>query len=122
MTYGARAQDPLDLEIRNLNRAGAIRCVVLLAHFFTQEAGKAAPGAALSLTFERLPDGGGLMLRNGSGRAMLVENLVCGLDGDWSASRTEVPLDALRGEGAAAARADCDGEAELRCRLNHQGE
>ena len=118
LSSAARAQDRLDLEIRNLNRTDEIRCIVLLAHFFTLGAGTAAAGARLSLTFERLPAGSGLTLRNGAGRPMLVENLICGIVGDWSANRAEVPLDSLRAAGTASARADCVSQAKLQCRLS----
>ncbi len=110
----ADAAESVTLELVNREPAERVECVLLLAHFFTLEAGSMAPDEGLTLTLER--QGTDLALRNREGVAMLVENLICGLSRDWSASRAEVPLAALRSGPGAAFRYACAGNPRLACR------
>ena len=96
-SLAARAADPqpLDLRIRN-DTATPLRCVMLLAHWYSEDLDPIGPGGVGSLALESgLPDGT-VVRRNSLGRAMAVEGLQC-LSGDaGTAERAAVPLDALR--------------------------
>jgi hypothetical protein len=94
---GAQAADPQPLELRIRNdTATPLRCVLLLAHWYSEDLDPIAPGGIGSLALESgLPDGT-VVRRNSLGRAMAVEGLQC-LSGDAAtAERAAVPLDALR--------------------------
>ena len=115
LTAGAHARDNVSLEIVNGNRAAEIRCVVLLAHFFSLELGRIVPGGVLSVGLQRDAESSTLILTNAAGEAMAVENLICGSAANWSESRNEVALQALRSGEVTVARIACDGEDALRC-------
>ena len=91
----AAAAEPLALRIRN-DTPAPLRCVLLLAHWYSEELEPVAPGGVGSLALESgLPDGT-VVRRNSLARAMAVEGLYC-LSGDpGRAERAAVPLDALR--------------------------
>ena len=91
----AAAAAPLALQIRN-DTTAPLRCVLLLAHWYSEDLDPIAPGGVGSLALESgLPDGT-VVRRNSLGLAMAVEGLQC-LSGDaGTAERAAVPLDALR--------------------------
>ncbi len=111
----AVAAESVTLELVNRAPGDRVECILLLAHFFTLEAGGMAPGEALILTFER--QGTDLAVRNSGGTRMLGENLICGLSSDWPASRAEVPLAPLRSGPGPDFRYACAGSPRLACRL-----
>jgi hypothetical protein len=86
---------PTELEIRN-DTAAALRCVVILAHFITRTPGTLAPGEAVALALDRNAATGALGYGSHNGQPMLVENILCGRDDAWDATRTEVPLTSIR--------------------------
>ena len=113
----ARAQPSdgtVDLVIHNAERRLPVRCTLLLAHFFTVDAGVAKAGADLRVSLARGPDGT-LTVPGPTGEAMAVENVACGNDDAWSATWSHVPLQALRQGTTATLRLDCALADRLRC-------
>jgi hypothetical protein len=86
---------PIELEIRN-DTAAALRCVVILAHFITRTPDTLAPGEALTLVLDRDAATGALGYGSHNGQPMLIENILCGRDDAWDATRTDIPLTSIR--------------------------
>jgi hypothetical protein len=109
----AAAAEPLALRIRN-DTPAPLRCVLLLAHWYSEEVGPVAPGGSAGLALESgLPDGT-VVRRNNLARAMAVEGLYC-LTGDVDATRrASVPLDTLRKATGMLVIA-CRGDARVQC-------
>ena len=84
----------LRLVIENAGGEG-LRCVVVLAHFVTHALPVIAAGARLEIALRRGGDGS-LAFAPDGGRAMLVENLLCGVDSRWRATVRDLSLLALR--------------------------
>ncbi|MEX2629659.1 MAG: hypothetical protein WD341_06940 [Tistlia sp.] len=100
------AMAPLRLTIGN-DTDQSLRCTAVLAHFMSQDLGVVAPGARLSVPLRRDFASGALALAPREGRDVPLENLLCGLTGDWTGSRGELPLGALRADPAASFAARC---------------
>lgn len=98
--------------------ARPLRCVAVLAHFMSEELGSVGPGAEREIALRREPASGLLALSPRDGRDVPLENLQCGLAGDWQASVGELPLGTLRDDPAQAFRAACalDGS-RVACRV-----
>lgn len=112
----ADSSDPrVRLEVVNAGAGHPMRCVLILAHFVTLEAGRAEPGQSFSLTLERAAGDGTLSVRGETGRKMAVENLLCGAGENWSETRSDVPLAALRDPAIGEVRAACVLAGRLRC-------
>jgi hypothetical protein len=110
------AGESVRLDIRNTDVGAPLHCVLVLAHFVTLEAGGAGPGHGLAITFTRDPADGTLIYRGDDGRAMAVENVLCGVSGDWSDTRADVPILVLRDGTRSALAVDCVLDGRLRCR------
>ena len=113
----ARAQSAdgtVALVVHNAEPQSPVRCTLLLAHFFTVDAGVAEAGAELRLSLARGADGT-LTVPGPTGEAMAVENVACGSDDTWSATWSHVPLQALRQGTTATLRLDCTLTERLRC-------
>jgi hypothetical protein len=102
----AIAAEPVVLTIRNAAEV-PLRCVLVLAHFVTQEHPSLPPGATMSLALQRDAAAGTLSIARADGTAMMVENLLCGATDRWEATRGEVPLLALRGATAERMATTC---------------
>ena len=91
----AATAGPLELRIRN-DTTAPLRCVLVLAHWYSEELEPVAPGKIGSLPLESgLPDGM-IVRRNDLGRAMAVEGLYCLTGKPGAAERATVPIEALR--------------------------
>jgi hypothetical protein len=91
----AAAAEPLTLQIRN-DTTAPLRCVLLLAHWYSEALDPVAPGGSVGLDLESgLPDGT-VVRRNSLGRAMAVEGLYCLSGAADRPERADLPLDALR--------------------------
>ena len=109
------AGEKVRLEIVNAGAGQPMRCILVLAHFVTLEAGLVEPGESLRLTLEREAADGVLSVRGEDGRRMAVENLLCGVSGSWSETRSDVPLSTLRDSALGELRATCVLAGRLRC-------
>jgi hypothetical protein len=99
-------REPLVLEIENAS-SRPLRCVIVLAHFFTVEAGTAASGGVLEIGMDRDPSTGSLSIDNAAGTRMMIEQILCGESGRWSQTRAEVALTPLRGSASSSYRIRC---------------
>lgn len=69
-----------------------ISCAVSLAHWYSAELGRAAPGAKVAVSFWRDPADGTLYLLNEAGDRMAVQMAWCGFAGASWESRSVVTL------------------------------
>jgi len=69
-----------------------ISCSVSLAHWYSAELGRAAPGARISVSFWRDPKSGALYLLNETGDRMAVQMTWCGFAGKSWETRSVVTL------------------------------
>lgn len=87
--------DTVHLRIEN-GGAGPIRCQAILAHFVTRSLPAIPGGGAHHVTLLRDRGTGSLSYGAHGGRAMMLENILCGDDGAWTASARDLPLQRLR--------------------------
>jgi hypothetical protein len=92
---GAMAQ-PLELQIRNDVATHPLRCVLVLAHWYSEELPPVAPGASTRLSLESNLADGSIVRRNEAARAMAVEGLYCLSGPPGGAERAAVAIDVLR--------------------------
>jgi len=113
----ARADTGLEqVELTILNQdTSTIRCVVVLAHFVSHDVPVIVPGARATLSMMRDPGDGSLSLDRHDGRRMMVENVLCGRASDWTATRSDVPMLALRAEGVLVWETACRVRDRLVC-------
>jgi hypothetical protein len=102
------------LSIHN-NSQDALRCVTVLAHFITRDLPILQPGESLGITLGRDRGDGSLSYGDHGGKPMLLENILCGGTTDWTASRQDLPLKALRTAPADRFRVTCRGGGSLAC-------
>ncbi|MBR45580.1 MAG: hypothetical protein CMM31_03670 [Rhodospirillaceae bacterium] len=94
---------PVSLEVVN-GAEGRLRCQLVLAHFVTQDIAPVPPGGETVIVFDRDADEGVLIFRHVGGRSMALENVLCGLAGDWRATRADLDLADLRAGESVALR------------------
>lgn len=87
---------PAVLEIVNETTRAVLRCQLVLAHFMTRDLAPTAPGQALEIDLLRETASGTLLRSDLDGRLVPVENVLCGADDDWMATRNDVDLTGLR--------------------------
>jgi hypothetical protein len=104
------AAQPAPVALTLANTAGeALRCQVIYAHWVTGELPPLAPGGAATLQARRDPTTREVFVpRDGDGRRLMVEEILCGADADWSATLTHIDLEAVKRGEAAAFDLTCD--------------
>lgn len=115
MAESAEAHTPVRLEVVNAEAGTELRCVLVLAHFVTLEAGRIAPGESLSLSLSRDGRDGTLAMPRDDGRWMAVESLLCGAAERWSDSYAGVPLTGLADGTRARLRVACALDGRVTC-------
>ena len=106
---GAAGGDGREVRLAIENASGdRLRCVAVLAHFVTLALPAIPAGGRLELALWR-GDDGSLAYGSSGGRAMLVENVLCGTDSRWTA--IDLPLLALRTGNSRRFRCAGTGEA-----------
>ncbi len=95
--------ESVSLEVLNGADSG-LRCQLVLAHFVTQDIAPISPGDGTVIALDRDADEGTLIFRHAGGRSMALENILCGLAGDWQATRVDLDLADLRADKTAALR------------------
>ncbi len=95
-----------------------LRCVAVLAHFVTRQFPVIAPDSELIVVVVRNSDTGELAIRPADS-LLMIENILCGSDSDWSRTVNDVSLLALRRGAEADYRLSCTGSCEqkLHCRF-----
>jgi hypothetical protein len=84
------------LRIGNGTVSAGLRCQAVLAHFMTRDLAPFAPGGELTIPLQRETATGALLAVGPGGRLIPVENVLCGLDRDWVATRNDLDLTRLR--------------------------
>lgn len=98
----------------------ALRCVVVIAHFMSEDLEVVAPGVKVVVALEGDSTDGSLFLRSADGRRKPIENILCGALDDWSSTRGEVPLLPLRSSSTSEVHLTCHVEGRLRCVAAHR--
>ncbi len=105
---------PIKLTIENAASGPNIRCQVILAHFVTHDLPTIPASQSATIEMDRATDGT-LFFRKG-GQTMATENILCGLDQNWTVSRNDLDLRALRIGTREALQVTCSGATTLTCR------
>ena len=95
----AASPETIQLRIEN-GGPEAIRCTAILAHFVTRSLPIIEQGAAQSVPLARDRQNGTLSFGSHGAEPMMLENILCGRDSDWTASARDLPLQDLRVEPA----------------------
>jgi hypothetical protein len=105
----ARAGGPDDAVTLRIDNDGAqaLRCVVLFGHWVSLELGVIGAGASNALAMMRDAGDGSLYIARDDGRAMMIENVVCGADGAWAETLGQVPLLPVRSSREQDLRTSC---------------
>jgi hypothetical protein len=108
------AREPVVLEVLNDTQRARLRCQLVLAHFITHVALVLDAGRRGRIALDRFDVDGTLALSQ-EGRTMAVENLLCGVEGDWAATVDNLDLGPLRDQRYARLRLRCNDEPGFAC-------
>jgi hypothetical protein len=116
LVTAALAADPtLTLSIRN-DDAQSLRCMVVFAHWVTTDVGPIASGETATVSMTRGPEPGALHIARFDGRPMMIENIICGADKDWSDNSVDqLPLSPARYSAISAYQIACRAEPRVVC-------
>jgi len=90
-------REKLSLKVENI-AAAEIRCVAVLAHFVTRDLPPIGSGRETEFTLRRNLDDGTLSYGSFGDHPMLLENLLCGVTSDWTATVRDLALSAVRSD------------------------
>jgi hypothetical protein len=102
------------LSIKN-DDAHALRCTVVFAHWVTTDFGPIASGETATVAMTRGPQPGALHIARSDGRPMMIENIVCGTEPDWSNSFDQLPLTRVRDSARTAYQIACRAAPRIVC-------
>ncbi len=108
------SDDAVTLHIGN-DGAEVLRCVVLFGHWVSLDLGVVGAGASHALAMMRDSSDGSLYVARDDGRAMMIENVVCGADGAWAETLGQVPLLPVRSSGEQELRTSCRIDDRVTC-------
>jgi hypothetical protein len=106
---------PVVLKIVNNINDAVLRCQLVLAHFMTGDLAPAAPGRVIEIGLLREAATSTLVYLGPGGRLVAVENVLCGADDDWMATRNDINLMPLRAGGTQQLQIACTEQGELSC-------
>jgi len=109
---------PVRLEIVNATAASRLACQLVLAHFVTQDLAPISAGDETVVLLSRDVDEGTLIYQSDGGRRMAVENILCGLAGNWRATRADLNIAELRAGQRANMRIVCARPETFSCQTN----
>jgi hypothetical protein len=105
--FEARASGAtVTLSIKN-DDPSSLRCSVIFAHWVTTDVGPIAPGQTATVAMTRGPQPGALHIARFDGRPMMIENIICGAEQNWSDSFDQLPLTLVRDDAGSAYQMDC---------------
>jgi len=111
----ALAADPtVTLSIRN-DDAQSLRCMVVFAHWVTADVGPIASGETATVSMTHGPQPGALHIARFDGRPMMIENIICGADKDWSNSFDQLPLSPARNSAISTYQIACRAAPRVVC-------
>jgi hypothetical protein len=105
---------PVTLSIKN-DDTHALRCMVVFAHWVTTDFGPIASGRTATVAMTRGPEPGALHIARFDGRPMMIENIVCGTERDWSNSFDQLPLMHVRDSAKSTYQIGCRAEPRVVC-------
>lgn len=110
--HGTDGADPVEVSVAN-ETGDTVKCRLALAHWYSEDLGRIAPGDELTLTLWHETGTGVLNLMNATDDRMPVEALWCSTD----AARTRLDLPLAAGKMEATLRFSCraSDDAELSC-------
>jgi hypothetical protein len=113
--FEARASGAtVTLSIKN-DDTSSLRCSVVFAHWVTTDVGPIAPGQAVTVAMKRGPQRGALHIARFDGRPMMIENIICGADQNWSDSFDQLPLALVRDDAGSAYQIECHAAPRVVC-------
>ena len=89
--------------------------MVVFAHWVTTDVGPIASGQTANVTMIRGPQPGALHIARFDGRPMMIENIVCGAERDWSSSFDQLPLAPLRNSATSTYKMGCRAVPRVAC-------
>lgn len=113
----ALAAGPQLVEITVTNTGGtALACGAAIAHWFSEDLGRIAPGGTLGFSFGYDLETGTPFRLNEVGDRMAVQRVWCGIEGEDWVTRAEIGIDRRAGVLPAPAVLNCAAEGrETRC-------
>jgi hypothetical protein len=106
---------PVVLKIDNNTNDAVLRCQLVLAHFMTGDLAPAAPGQMIEIDLQRDAATSTMLYLGPGGRLVAVENVLCGADDDWMATRNDINLTPLRAGVTQQLQIVCTERGELSC-------
>lgn len=103
---GTEGADPVRLLVSNETSRPMI-CTAALAHWYSEDLGRAEPGASLDIMLWHDPETGVVNLINRTNDRMPVEAIWCGTAGDLSATRARIALPITAGPAPANVTRSC---------------
>lgn len=98
---------PLHLDLANAGDT-AIHCRVIFGHWVERDLGLVPAGGSVDLEMlQAEKDGALFIMRDDGQRRMMIETILCGLDGDWMASFGEVDFAPARSARPTRIEARC---------------
>jgi hypothetical protein len=98
---------PLHLNLANAG-TGTIHCRLMFGHWVERDLGLLPAGASVGLDIRQAEKDGALYIMRADGqRRMMIETILCGLDGDWMASYGEVDFAPARSARPTRIEARC---------------
>lgn len=107
--------EPVVLKITNKTENDTLRCQLLLAHFMTGDAAQATTGWVIEVGMLREVATSTLLYLGPGDRLVAVENMLCGADDDWQATRKNIDLTPLRAGGTRLLQITCTDRGGLFC-------
>lgn len=102
------AAEPVTLALANAG-AEPLRCQIIHGHWVTGAIPVIPAGGSTEIVVLRDPGERSLFLpREDDGRRLMIEQLACGLDADWSATLTFASVEAARTDRATRFALACD--------------
>jgi len=93
----------------------SLRCMVVFAHWVTTDFGPIAAGKTATVAMARGPQAGALHIARFDGRPMMIENIVCGTEQDWTGSFDQLPLMPIRGGDTSTYHIACRAAPRIVC-------
>jgi len=85
-----------------------LHCRLLFGHWVEQDLGEVGQGAAVEIAMMQSARDGSLYIERTDGqRLMMIENIVCGLNGDWMGSFEQIDLAPVRAGRPGGVTASC---------------
>jgi hypothetical protein len=113
------AEARVTLSIKN-HDTQSLRCAVIFAHWVTSDIGPIASGETATLAMTRGPQPGALHIERFDGRPMMIENIICGTDKNWSDSLDQLPLTLVRDSPASTYEMECRTAPRVVCTPLHE--